>query len=70
MLQPGELERLAEALELGEGDLAVIAAGKAATVAPALGALRLELARQYELDPRGPLRVPLGDGVPALRVGR
>ncbi|GMU66463.1 MAG: aspartate--tRNA ligase [Acidobacteriota bacterium] len=37
---------LADALALAEGDLALLAAGNAATVAPALGALRLELARQ------------------------
>lgn len=37
---------LADALGLAEGDLALLAAGKAGTVAPALGALRLELARQ------------------------
>jgi aspartyl-tRNA synthetase len=53
VLQPAELERLAAALQLGDGDLAVIAAGKAETVAPALGALRLDLARQYQLIPDG-----------------
>jgi aspartyl-tRNA synthetase len=41
-----ERSRLAEALGLAEGDLALLAAGAAATIAPALGALRLELARQ------------------------
>ena len=53
VLQPAELERLAEALGLADGDLAVIAAGKAEAVAPALGALRLDLARQYQLIPDG-----------------
>jgi aspartyl-tRNA synthetase len=45
-LSADERARLAEALGVGEGDLALLAAGAAATVAPALGALRLELARQ------------------------
>ncbi len=46
-LSPDELAGLAEALGLADGDIAVLAAGRAAVVAPALGALRLELARQY-----------------------
>jgi aspartyl-tRNA synthetase len=41
-----EKERFAEAVALNEGDLALLAAGAAGTVAPALGALRVELARQ------------------------
>jgi aspartyl-tRNA synthetase len=53
VLQPGELEALAAGLGLEEGGLAVIAAGPAATVATALGTLRLDLARQYELIPEG-----------------
>ena len=44
---------LASALELGEGDLALLAAGSAAVVAPALGALRLELAKQLSWIPEG-----------------
>jgi len=48
-----ELEPIAERLELGEGDLALLAAGPAAVVAPALGALRLELGRQLGLIPEG-----------------
>jgi aspartyl-tRNA synthetase len=48
-----ELAPLAAAIGLGEGDLALLAAGPAATVAPALGALRLELARQLGLVPEG-----------------
>ncbi|HSM13494.1 MAG TPA: aspartate--tRNA ligase, partial [Thermoanaerobaculia bacterium] len=48
-----ERERLAEALSMAEGDLALLAAGPAAKVAPALGALRLELGRQLELIPEG-----------------
>ncbi|MEO8504332.1 MAG: aspartate--tRNA ligase [Acidobacteriota bacterium] len=46
LTQP-ELDALGEALQLREGDIAILAAGKAAVVAPALGALRLDLARQY-----------------------
>ncbi len=45
-LSSAEREALADALALGEGDLALLAAGPAGVVAPALGALRLELARQ------------------------
>jgi aspartyl-tRNA synthetase len=51
-----EKETLASALALGEGELALLAAGPAATVGPALGALRLELARQLELVPAGEWR--------------
>ncbi len=46
-----ELNAAAEALELEEGSLALIAAGPEDIVARALGALRLELARQYDLIP-------------------
>ncbi len=46
-----ELRGAAEALRLEEGGLALLAAGPAATVAAALGALRLELARTYGLVP-------------------
>ncbi len=45
-LQAAELERLADTMAVGEGDLAILAAGKEAVVSPALGALRSELARQ------------------------
>jgi aspartyl-tRNA synthetase len=48
-----EVSRLGEVLEMAPGDLALIAAGPAATVAPALGALRLELGRRLELIPEG-----------------
>ena len=48
-----EKERLAESLALNDGDLALIAAGAAGVVAPALGALRLELARQLGWIPEG-----------------
>jgi aspartyl-tRNA synthetase len=51
-LTAAELESLAEGLQLGEGDLAVLAAGKAGVVAPALGSLRLDLARQYVEVPK------------------
>jgi len=40
---------MASALGLGDGDLALMAAGPAAVVAPALGTLRPELGRQLEL---------------------
>jgi aspartyl-tRNA synthetase len=46
-----ELRGAAEALRLEEGGLALLAAGPAATVATALGALRLELAKTYGLVP-------------------
>jgi len=44
-----ELEPIAAELELREGDLALLAAGPADVVAPALGALRLELGKQLGL---------------------
>ena len=46
-LSADELAGAADALALAEGELAILAAGKAEVVAPALGSLRLELARQY-----------------------
>jgi len=48
-----EVEALASALGLADGDLALIAAGSAGVVAPALGSLRLELGRELELIPEG-----------------
>jgi aspartyl-tRNA synthetase len=52
-LAPAETEALAEALALEEGGLALLAAGPPATTAAALGALRQELARRYDLIPAG-----------------
>ena len=49
VLSQGELEACSEALELTDGTLAVLIAGPEATVATALGALRVELARGYGL---------------------
>ena len=53
VLSEGELNRLAETLELEEGDLALIVAGKRKVAATALGALRCELAGEYGLIPEG-----------------
>jgi aspartyl-tRNA synthetase len=50
-LTAAEAEGAAESLGLGEGGLALLAAGPAATTATALGALRQELARAYGLVP-------------------
>lgn len=52
-LKPEELTAVAEALALEEGDLALIAAGPELITARALGALRLQLAEQYDLIPEG-----------------
>ena len=51
-LTPDELAALADGLGLADGDIAVLAAGKPEVVAPALGVLRLELARQYVEIPK------------------
>ena len=51
-LTEGELEATAEKLGLEEGGLALLAAGPEATVSKALGALRLALAREYDLIPQ------------------
>lgn len=53
VLTPGELAALGDRYELRDGDLAVLAAGDADGVSRALGALRLELARQYGWIPEG-----------------
>jgi aspartyl-tRNA synthetase len=52
-LSPAELEGAAEALGLEEGGLALLVAAKEPVAAPALGALRLELAKAYGLQPAG-----------------
>ncbi len=52
-LTEAEIAAAAEALGVGEGDLALLAAGPAEKTATALGALRLELARHYDLIPAG-----------------
>ncbi len=51
VLSESEQEGLVEALALEEGDLGLIAAGEARHIAPALGALRLAAAREYEQIP-------------------
>ena len=50
-LTPDELAAMAERLGLAEGDCALIVAGPVKKTATTLGALRLELARQYNLIP-------------------
>jgi aspartyl-tRNA synthetase len=52
-LTDDEVRGAAEDLGVGEGDLALIVAGPAEIAAPALGALRAELARTYDLIPEG-----------------
>jgi aspartyl-tRNA synthetase len=52
-LTQAELEGAAAALGLEEGGLALLVAAPAATAAAALGNLRLELARAYNLIPEG-----------------
>jgi aspartyl-tRNA synthetase len=52
-LTQAELEGAAEALRLEEGGLALLVAAKESVAAPALGALRLELAKTYGLIPEG-----------------
>ncbi len=51
-LAESELKQAAQQLGLEEGGLSLLVAGPEATVARALGALRLELARAYELIPQ------------------
>ncbi|HZF07545.1 MAG TPA: aspartate--tRNA ligase [Thermoanaerobaculia bacterium] len=52
-LTPAEMEGAAADLGLEEGGLALLVAAPAKIAAAALGALRLELARQYHLIPEG-----------------
>jgi aspartyl-tRNA synthetase len=52
-LTPEETTALGEALGLEEGGMALLVAGPAASTAAALGALRQELARRYDLIPAG-----------------
>ena len=53
VLAEGELAAAATRLGLEEGGLALIVAGPAKRTATALGALRLELARHYDMIPEG-----------------
>jgi aspartyl-tRNA synthetase len=52
-LSADEIAAVGERLEAGVGDLLLIVADTAATTAQALGALRLELSRRFELVPAG-----------------
>jgi aspartyl-tRNA synthetase len=52
-----------------EGEIAVLAAGKPMTVSPALGALRLDLARQYEWIPANRYEFLWVTGFPLLEWG-
>jgi len=52
-LSAGEIEAVTERLGAGPGDLLLIVADTAAVVAQSLSALRLELARRFELIPEG-----------------
>ena len=61
----------ARAAARSPGDLLLIVADTARTVAAtALGELRLELARRFDLDPRGPPRAAVGRRLPDVRVER
>jgi aspartyl-tRNA synthetase len=51
-LTPEQLDALGRRLEVGDGDLALVVAGRPRIVAAALGALRLEVARRQEMIPR------------------
>ena len=52
-LSAAELAAVTERLQAGPGDLLLIVADSSATASRALGALRLELARRFELVPEG-----------------
>jgi aspartyl-tRNA synthetase len=52
-LSAGEIEAVIELLDADPGDLLLIVADTAAVVAQSLAALRLELARRFELVPEG-----------------
>ena len=68
-LAPAELAAIADSLGVQEGEIAVLAAGKPMTVSPALGALRLELARQYEWIPANRYEFLWVTGFPLLEWG-
>ncbi len=52
-LSAGEIDAVIELLDAGPGDLLLIVADTAAVAAQSLAALRLELARRFELVPEG-----------------
>ena len=49
VLTEDEIDRVSETLEMGEGDMALIVAAEQRVAAAALGALRNEVAKQYDL---------------------
>ena len=68
----GEATLLAsmEAAGCGPDDLILLAGGEPDAASKLLGAFRLSLAKKENLIPAEPLRVRLGRGLPAARVGR
>ena len=66
----GSVERLRESVGAKEGDLVLVAAGKARNVFDCLASLRVQIAREEKRDSRGAPRFPLGDRFPAPRVAR
>jgi aspartyl-tRNA synthetase len=68
-LTEAELQGAAEALGLEEGGLALLVAAPAPTAAVALGTLRLELARAYNLIPEGQHAFLWVTGFPLLEWG-
>ena len=68
-LLPEEMTAIADALALQEGDIAVLAAGRPMVVSPALGSLRLELARQHGWIPANRWEFLWVTGFPLLEWG-
>jgi aspartyl-tRNA synthetase len=68
-LTPAEMESIAAALGLQEGEIAVLAGGKPMVVSPALGDLRLELARQHGWIPSDRFEFLWVTGFPLLEWG-
>ncbi len=69
-LTEAELQGATEALGLEEGGLALLVAAPAPTAAVALGTLRLELARAYNLIPEGQHAFLWVTGFPLLEWGK
>ncbi|MEO8276421.1 MAG: aspartate--tRNA ligase [Thermoanaerobaculia bacterium] len=68
-LSAEEMEGIASALGLEEGEIAVLAAGRPMVVSPALGSLRLELARQLSWIPGDRFEFLWVTGFPLLEWG-
>ena len=69
-LTEAEIAAVNTHLDAKPGDLLLIVADEVSTAGQTLSALRMELARRFDLIPTGPPRHPVGGRVPGVLLGR